>query len=395
MIYFRMLAQMLPEITKFPVVGIFGPRQSGKTTLVKELFSEYVYVDFEDEATRLFAEENPKSFLLQYENAKGIIFDEFQKVPKILSYIKMDVDTKDRPGYFVLTGSQNFLMNQHISESLAGRIGILTLLPLSIQELKNNNLLSNNIHDLIFTGGYPRLYSKEIKPLIFYPTYINSYVERDVRQLVTIENLSTFKKFLTLCAGRIGQLLNITDLAMNCNIDQKTVQRWLSILEASYVIFILQPHHENFLKRATKMPKIYFYDTGLACSLLRIMSTEEVALSAFKGPLFENLIIADLFKQYFSRGTMAPLNFWRDANGRVEVDCIIDLGIKLIPVEIKSGEVDVEKYFDGLSKWNEIAGMNPQEGYVVYGGEHVQKRDCGTLLGWQSSSDLVEKSNTK
>ncbi len=395
MIFRRDLRDALARFSKFPVVGVFGPRQSGKTTLVKDFFSKHKYLNFEDPLIRKFAAENPKGFLLEYENENGVILDEFQYVPQILSYIQLDADAKDRPGYFVLTGSQNFLMNQAITQSLAGRIGILSLLPLSINELKENGHLNNNAHMQIFNGGYPRVYAKGLSPLDFYPSYIQSYAERDIRQLINVENLSTFQKFMQLCAGRVGQLLNLTDLATSCGINQKTAKSWISILEASYIIFLLKPYHANFNKRVTKTSKLFFYDTGLACSLLSIRSSEELALSSFKGPLFECFIIADIFKQYFNIGSTAPIYFWRDLNGRIEVDCLIDLGIKLIPIEIKSGASALNDYFDGLNRWNEMSNSDKSGGYVIYGGEHTQENKSGHLISWQDSAGLVESLKKK
>ena len=389
MIFKRSLATALLRFRKFPVIGVFGPRQSGKTTLVRHVFDKHTYLNFEDPTIRAYAAENPRGFLREYENKHGIILDEFQYVPTILSYIQLEADAKDRPGYFILTGSQNFLMNQAITQSLAGRIAILTLLPLSIKELKKNKLLTDNVNELIFSGGYPRIYSKNIAPTELYPSYIHSYVERDIRQLLNVENLVTFQKFMQLCAARIGQLLNVTDLAVSCGIAQKTAQNWLSILQASYIIFLLNPYHVNFNKRVTKSPKLYFYDTGLACSLLDIRSSRELSLSSFKGHLFEGYIIADIFKQYYNVGVNAPLYFWRDMNGRIEIDCLINLGAQLIPIEIKSGETAVNNYFDSLTKWNEISDSDPSRGYVIYGGDHKQLRSKGTLIGWQFSGDLV------
>lgn len=391
MLFKRDLSEQLKTFSKFPVVGVFGPRQSGKTTLVQNVFKKHVYLNFEDPSIRSYAAENPREFLKEYENKHGIILDEFQYVPDILSYIQIESDTKDRPGYFILTGSQNFLMNQAITQSLAGRIAILNLLPLSINELQKNSLLPDTINELVFSGCYPRLYAKNILPTELYPSYINSYVERDIRQLVNVENLATFQKFMQLCAGRVGQLLNISDLATSCGITQKTVQSWLSILQASYIVFLLQPYHVNFNKRLTKSPKLFFYDTGLACSLLNIRSSQELALSSFKGHLFESCIIADIFKQYYGLGAKAPVYFWRDLNGRIEIDCLINLGIKLVPIEIKSGEAISSNYFDSLSNWNEIAETDPADGYVIYGGNYVQHRDKGNVIGWQQSGKLIRK----
>jgi predicted AAA+ superfamily ATPase len=391
MIFKRALTQTLLRFSKLPVVGVFGPRQSGKTTLVKEVFNKHKYINFEDPAMRSFVADNPQGFLREFENDHGIILDEFQYVPQILSYIQMAADEKDRPGYFVLTGSQNFLMNETVTQSLAGRIGILTLLPLSIHELTSNDLITDNVHEIIYKGGYPRIYAKGVLPAELYPSYIHSYVERDVRQLVNVENLSTFQRFMQLCVARISQQLNVADLATSCGISQKTVNSWLSLLQASYIIFLLSPYHNNFSKRVVKTPKLYFYDTGLACSLLNIRSSEELALSTFKGPFFESFIIADLFKQYYSRGTRAPLYYWRDANGRIEVDCLVDHGTSLTPIEIKSNEIINKSYFDNLTKFHEIAETKASESFIIYAGIHQQTRTGGNVVGWQASGALINK----
>ena len=272
-----------------------------------------------------------------------------------MSYIQLDVDAKKRKNYFVLTGSQNFLVNQAITQSLAGRVGILTLLPLSLQELANNNLLSEDVHEVIFNGFYPRLYDEKFALEKLYSAYIQTYVERDVRQLVNIGDLSTFQKFIILCAARIGNLLNLSDLATVCGVSVPTAQRWISILEASYIIFRLEPHFQNFNKRLTRLPKIYFYDTGLACNLLRIRSAQDLLMDQHWGSLFECFIIADFAKQYFNRGSRPPLYFWRDRNGRIEIDCVIDDGGVLTLIEIKASEGITSSFFDGLKAWNMLA----------------------------------------
>lgn len=385
----RAITDTLLRYTKFPVVGLFGPRQSGKTTLVKNVFKKHKYLNFEDPETRELAANDPKRFFEKNENKQGVILDEFQYVPQILSYVQIESDEKKRPGYFILTGSQNFLMNQAVTQSLAGRIGILTLLPLSIKELKQNKRLPESIDEAIFNGGYPKIYTEQFEPGELYPSYIHSYVERDIRQLVNVENLRKFQQFMQLCAGRIGQLLNISDIAMNCGINSRTADKWLSILQASYIIFLLNPYHKNFNKRVTKTPKLYFYDTGLVCSLLDLKSPEMVAVSPFRGHLFESFIIADFFKQCFSVGTSAPLYFWRDKNGYIEVDCLVNMGNKLVPCEVKSGQTMVAGFFDSLSKWNALAGTDPEDGYVVYSGDAVQKRSLGNIVGWQASGGLI------
>ncbi len=387
----RDIQETIVRFSKFPVIGLFGPRQSGKTTLVKNIFKNYTYLNFENPETLEFATQDPKGFLQKYENEHGIIVDEFQHFPQFLSYVQIEVDEKKRPGYFVLTGSQNFLMNQAITQSLAGRIGILTLLPLSINEFAHNQRLQPNSNEMIVKGCYPRIYTDNFSPDELYPSYIQTYIERDVRLLTHVENLSTFKKFMKLCAGRVGQLLNITDIATNCGITQRTAQHWISILEASYIIFLLQPHHSNFNKRITKTPKLYFYDTGVVCSLLGIKHTDELVLSPFRGHLFECFIIADLFKQCFNLGTNAPLYFWRDKNGTIEVDCLVDRGGNLTPIEIKSGQTIVADFFQSLKKWNELANADPINSYIIYAGEGVQKRSMGVVVGWQHAGNIITK----
>ena len=384
------MSSTLHRFSKFPVVVVLGPRQSGKTTLVRYTFNQHIYLNLEDPELLAFINRDPRGFLREYENEHGIILDEFQHAPQFLSYVQLEVDEKKRPGYFVLTGSQNFLMNQAITQTLAGRAGILTLLPLSIHELAESNMLTEHYNDILFNGGYPRIYAENFTPHELYPSYIHSYVERDVRQLMNVENLKTFQKFLQLCAGRIGQLLNISDIATNCGISHKTAEQWLSILEASYIIFLLKPHFNNFKKRITKTAKLYFYDTGLACSLLGIRNAHDLILSPFKGPLFECFIIADLYKQYYNQGLEPHLYFWRDQNGRLEVDCLVDLGIKLVPIEIKSGETIMNSFFDGLVKWNELTQTNSENNYIIYAGIAEQNRTAGHVFGWKKSGNLIE-----
>lgn len=385
----RELESALLRLAKFPVVAILGPRQSGKTTLARAVFKNHRFINLESPSIRELAIKDPVAFLRENENEYGIILDEFQYAPEILSYIQVESDEKKKPGYFILTGSQNFLMNEAVSQSLAGRVGIVTLLPLSIKELKDNNILPENVNEAIFSGGYPRLYADNFSPLDLYPPYIQSYLERDVRQLIKVENLRTYQKFMQLCAGRVGQLLNIADIATNCGVHRQTIESWISILEASYVIFTLKPYWENFNKRATKMPKLYFYDTGLACSLLDITSPGQLAVSSFRGPLFESFILSDLHKQYFNMGRRPPLYFWRDNNGYIEVDCVANIGNYLIPIETKSGETANSDYFIGLTKWNELAKTDPSKGYVVYGGSYTQSIPEGRLLGWKDTGNLM------
>ncbi len=387
----RALYKTLQRYAKFPAVALLGPRQSGKTTLAQIAFPNHTFLSLDHEVTRAFALEDPENFLLSHENEHGIILDEFQYAPQLTTAIKLEVDKKKRPGYFILTGSQNFLMNKAITESLAGRIGILNLLPFSNQELLDNNIAPNDPNQLIFQGGYPRIYDENFLPTELYPSYILSYIQRDVGQLINVKNMTTFHRFVQLCAGRAGQLCNINALAVETGISAPTAREWLSMLEASYIIFFLEPHFNNFNKRLVKSPKLYFFDTGLACSLLRIDSADTLKLSHFYGALFENWIIADLYKQYCNLGMRPSLYFWRDTGGAHEVDCILDQGNICYPIEIKSGKTITNNFFTGLDFWNSLAKGDPQNAYLVYANDQKQIRKQGNVIGWKDASSIVEK----
>jgi len=284
------------------------------------------------------------------------------------------------------------LMNQAITQSLAGRIAILTLLPLSVHELRVNNIMPENLDEAIVRGSYPRMYAQNLIPQELYPFYIQSYIERDVRTLVNVGDLNSFQQFLKLCAGRVGQQLNLSDLAGVCGVSVPTARRWISILEASYIIFLLQPHFTNFNKRLTKAPKLYFYDTGLVCSLLGIESPSALALSTFRGSLFESYIIADLYKQFYNLGKRPSLYYWRDLNGRLEIDGIIEVASQyLYPIEIKSGTTIASDFFNNLVSWSALAKKNPEDGYLIYGGDLLQKRSKGVVMGWKHAGQLVDK----
>lgn len=393
MYYKRNLEVVLQRFSKFPAIALLGPRQSGKTTIVKNTFKNHVFLSLEDPEIRDIALNDPKVFLRTYENEHGIILDEFQYAPNILSYIQLEIDEKKRPGYFILTGSQNFLVNEAITQSLAGRVGILTLLPMSLSELNQHALIPNTVDELILQGCYPRIYAESFLPQELYPSYIHSYLERDVRTLVQVTSLQAFQKFLTLCAARIGNLLNLSELASNCGISVPTAQHWLSVLEASYIIYQLRPYWNNFNKRITKTPKFYFYDTGVACSLLGIRNTKDLLLNPLYGSLFECLIMSDLHKQYFNQGLPPPLYFWRDQNGRIEVDCIIDRGSQMVPVEIKSTETFSQNFFDGIAKWNEISGVSLAKSYAIYGGSLTMQRENGRIVSWRETGNLIEQFN--
>lgn len=376
--------------TMFTVVAVLGPRQSGKTTLVQATFPHYKYVSFEDVfEERSLAEIDPKGFLEKHRNEHGIILDEFQHVPHILSYIQLMVDAEKKPGYFILTGSQNFLLNEKISQTLAGRVALLTLLPLTVDELQAAGYLPETPEKLLFTGSYPSLYGHAIGAEQWYPPYIRTYLERDVRQIRNITNLSLFQTFIQLCAGRIGQTLNINALSNDSGVDVRTINAWLSLLQASYIIFLVQPYYKNFSKRITKSPKLYFYDTGLACSLLGIDSVEQLASHYLRGSLFESFALAELNKHFYNAVKEPRIYFWRDQAGH-EVDCIVEKGTKRIPIEIKASKTMNQNFFDGLVKWASIADIDKDAGYVIYAGDTYFKGSHGTILGWKEIRKVME-----
>lgn len=289
----------------------------------------------------------------------------------------------------ILTGSQNFLMNQAISQSLAGRIAIHTLLPLSIDELKQAGLLPDSVNTVLYKGLYPTIYTRpELSSEQWYANYITTYVERDVRQLTNVSDLSLFQTFMQMVAVRVGQPVNLTSLANDCGISDVTAKRWLTILEASYIIFLLKPHYKNFNKRLTKTPKIFFYDPGIACSLLNLKPSE-IPLHYTRGGLFESLIISDIAKSYYNRALIPHLYFWQTVKGH-EIDCIIDEGLRLIPIEIKSGQTIQSNFFDNFAKWNELS-TTEGNAYLVYGGNEKQTRTIANVVSWNSAGDIVDQ----
>lgn len=366
--------------TKFPVISVTGPRQSGKTTLIKEVFKNLPYVSLENPDDRAFALEDPRGFLNNY--PKGAIFDEVQRVPQLFSYIQGLVDA-DPSIKFIISGSQNFLLSEQISQSLAGRVGILKLLPFSMFELKAANSLSENFEDVAYKGFYPRIFDQNIDPEDFYPNYLQTYVERDVRQLSQVGNLNTFTTFLKLCAGRAGQLLNMSELSNEAGVSVNTIKSWVNILETSYIVFRLYSHHKNYNKRLTKMPKLYFYDTGLLSYLLGIKKSSQIKIHFAKGAIFENLVIGELMKRHLHIGKEPNLYFWRDNKGK-EIDLIIDDGEFITPIEIKSGSTKRSDYFNGLDYWNKISENDPVKSFVIYGGQENQLRNNGKLISWKS-----------
>ena len=380
----RLISDKLLEMaTKFPVIAITGPRQSGKTTLCKNLFKEYRYVSLENPDLKHFALSDPKGFLDEYNDK--VIIDEAQNAPELFSYIQGIVDESGKTGQYILTGSQNFLLLEKITQSLAGRIYIYHLLPFSVFELKekyDQDLLSN-----LFYGGYPRIYDKNIHPVDFFPSYVQTYVERDVRSMLNIKDLSLFSAFLKLCAGRIGQLFNSSAIANELGVDYKTIRSWLSLLEASFVVYTLQPWHTNFNKRVVKSPKIYFYDTGLACYLLGLKNKEEINIHFAKGAIFENFVVAEYIKNTWNKGEILSSYFWRDNAGH-EVDLLIEHGQNLKIVEIKSSKTIKQDFTKGLVYFEKLAANYSVEKYVVYGGDESRTQFNTQLFSWDKLNSL-------
>lgn len=392
----RTLTTKLLEVVKqFPVVTVTGPRQSGKTTLVRNELRDCAYVSLELPDQRAFALEDPKGFLKQFDGP--VILDEAQRAPDLFSYIQGIVDEQNRPGQFILTGSHNFLLLQTISQSLAGRCAVLHLLPFSLAELTGRQPISletvgsnmpqpipplhRKLTELLFTGLYPRIHDQKLPARDWLGNYYQTYLERDVRNVLKVGDLEAFGRFVQLCAGRNGQLLNLSALASDCGITHTTARRWISVLEASFLITLLRPHHRNFGKRLVKSPKLYFLDTGLLCFLLRIQSPQELYAHAARGFIFEGFVLSELFKNYVHRGERPSLYFWRDASGH-EIDFLIDMGSHLLPVEAKSAQTVADDFFDEITYWRGLSGKPNEPAALVYGGDRPLKRREIIVYPW-------------
>ncbi|TDQ17626.1 hypothetical protein DFQ04_2282 [Algoriphagus boseongensis] len=367
--------------SKYPILAVTGPRQSGKTTLLKTLFPDYRYISLENPDARDFALRDPNGFLAEYNDQ--MIFDEVQQAPALFSYLQTLVDSRpDRMGSFILSGSQNFHLMKRITQSLAGRVALFKLFPLDLQELKDANLLSEDPLEQLIHGFYPALYDRKIAPSVFYSNYVQTYVNRDVTELLTVKNLRQFQNFLSLCASHAGQLLNLTALANETGISQPTAKSWLSALESSYITFQLYPFHKNFSKRVVKTPKLYFYDTGLLAFLLKIKSREALLTHPIKGALFENMIIAEFHKQMHHQYRDESPWFWRDNHGD-EVDLLIDQGLSLDVYEIKATETILTEHFKGLEKFRHISDIPLTAKGLIYAGDLNQKRSHGKVICWK------------
>lgn len=392
----RTLSAKLKKAAKqYPVITLTGPRQSGKTTLVKMLFPDYKYVSLENPDQRMFALDDPNGFLRQF--SSGVILDEVQRTPDLFSYIQTTVDTEDKPGRFILTGSQNFLLSEQISQSLAGRTAIFHLLPFSQRELQKRDAVhpddfpdastagisKNELWPTLLTGFYPRIHDKGLEPRDWLASYYQTYIERDVRSVINVGDLEIFGRFIRLCAGRAGQLINFSSLAADCGISNMTAKRWLSILQTSFIVALVRPHFENFSKRLIKSPKLYFLDTGLLSFLLGIRSADELQYHALRGAIFESFVFSELYKSFLNHGQIPDIYFWHDVK-RHEVDFIIDRGSRMLPVEVKSGETLASDSFKGLKYYRELAGNKSERPVLIYGGGENYIRNDIQVLSWQN-----------
>ncbi|MCF8128902.1 MAG: ATP-binding protein [Deltaproteobacteria bacterium] len=352
-------------LKEYPVVTVFGPRQSGKTTLVRMNFPEKPYYSFEDPDTRLAVQADPRGFLQSIPD--GAILDEVQRIPDLLSYLQGVVDAGNKSAKFILTGSHQPEVHQAVSQTLAGRTAILTLLPFSLDEISHYEREWNPF-DLIATGMFPRIHEEKLEPSRFFNGYVQTYVERDVRALINLKDLRLFQHFLILLAGRIGQVINYASLSNDVGVSSTTVKNWISVLKASFVIFELPPFFENIGKRVVRSPKIYFTDTGLAAHLMGIETGDQASRDPLRGNLYENLIILEFFKALLNQGKRSNLHFYRDTHGN-EVDLIVKMGRRLIPIEIKSAATFTPQFLKGIERFRKAAGERCDNGFVLYGGE--------------------------
>ena len=383
----RELSEIATDLLKkYPVLTITGPRQSGKTTLCKSVFPNMPYINLEAIDVRDFAKQDPKGFLNQYPN--GCIIDEIQHVPELTSYIQVIVDEKKQNGMYVLTGSQNFSIREALGQTLAGRTAIIHQLPFSLSEI--SHLMTNNNDKIIYQGFYPRVFEQELNPTQFYQDYIATYVERDLRQLSLVKDISQFQTFLKLCAGRVGQAINFEKLGNDTGISQSTAKEWFLLLEASYICFRLPPYFANIRKRLVKTPKLYFYDVGLACYLLGIESEKHLVAHPLKGALFENLVIAEALKKVANSGKTTQLYYYRDSDGK-EIDLLWPVVNHNIPIEVKSGATIASDYFKNFPTYRNALKDEKYKGLVVYGGEKTQNRSDYIVSGILNFTQKIDE----
>jgi uncharacterized protein len=368
----------------YPIVSLNGPRQSGKSTILKNTFPKLDYISLENPDDYQLAKEDPKRFLSNF--SKGAILDEVQHAPELFNYIQTVVDSNPKIK-FVLSGSQNFLINHKISQSLAGRVGILTLLPLTLQEIASYK--GNTFETRAFQGFYPRVFDKKIPPSLFYPSYVQTYIQRDVLQLLRISDVSLFQKFLRMLANRAGQSLNMNSLANDVGVALNTIKAWISVLEASYIVYLLKPYYKNFDKRLSKTPKIYFYDTGLLCYLLGITEAKQITHHFARGHIFENMVIIDILKTRLNKANFADLYFIQDKLGR-EIDLVIEKNNSLVAIEIKSSETKSNDFFDNLQYFTKTLTDTIQSRFVIYIGDTAMKTIHGEYLQWKALDKILQ-----
>lgn len=376
----RLATSTLTRLAKgFPVIALTGPRQSGKTTLAKHVFPNKTYVSLENPEELEFAQKDPKRFLARFK--EGAILDEVQRCPSLLSWIQGLVDERSRMGDFVLTGSSQFELVAGITQSLAGRVGRVELLPLSIQELAQAHQLPSQLNTCLLQGGYPSIYDRQVSPQDWFSNYIATYIERDVRQLIAVRDLTQFQRFVKMCAARSGQILNLAALGADCGLSASTAREWLSVLEASYLVTRIQPYYQNFGKRLVKTPKLYFLDVGLMAWLIGIRDSVTLDTHVSRGALFETFVVSELIKRQYNQGQNADLYFWRDSAGN-EIDLLLDTPQGLQAIEIKSGSTFASDWIKGFKVWKRNTQVNTLIPRIIYGGTDSYDREGHQVMGW-------------
>ena len=378
-------AKTLSYAGQYPIVTITGPRQSGKTTLSKMLFKNKAYASLEDIDARQYAQTDPRGFLNQFPN--GAVLDEIQRAPDLISYIQTIVDEKQEAGFYILTGSQQFDLLKSISQSLAGRTALVRLLPFTLTEAYAGSLKNVSINRVLHTGFYPRIFDQNLDAADAMMFYVNTYVERDLRLLINVKDLTTFEIFLKLCAGRIGQVVNLSSLGNDCGVNHKTIKNWLSVLEASYIVKTLRPYYRNYNKRLIKSPKLYFLDTGLASFLLGIENEGQMETHPSKGALFESLVLSEVLKQRFNKGQTDNLYFFRDNTGN-EIDLVCDFGQTVDLIEVKSGQTVASDFFKGIRYFKKLSA-DIRHSNVVYGGDESYTRENTRVISWRDLPSMI------
>lgn len=380
--------RLLEAAKKSPAITLSGPRQSGKTTLAKAIFPRHRYVSLEAPDVRAFASEDPRAFLAQF--PAGAIIDEVQRVPELPSYLQGIIDADSIPGQWILTGSQNLALAESVSQSLAGRTTVHHLLPLARNEVVRFDQHPTTLEKTMFAGGYPRIFDQGLNPSEWLRSYVATYIERDVRTISNVGDLSTFQRFVELCAGRTGQLINLSSLASDCGVSQPTARAWLSVLEASFIVFRLPPLHRNLGKRLVKMPKLHFYDTGLICWLIGIRTPDQLRTHPLRGPIFETWVVSEIAKHRMNSGETRGMYFYRSRDG-AEVDLVLEQPSCLTLIEAKSSKTPSSSLFDGAHRVRRHLSKSSLscEVVVAYGGGEYQERTGGRLIPWDGISEAV------